>query len=77
MVIVPHPPYLPDLAPCNFALFFKLEIELKVRHFETVADNQRESQAELDSIEENDLHGAFEAWEETMGSLYTFSRRLF
>jgi hypothetical protein len=28
----------------------------------TVSDVQRESQAVLDSIKENDFHGAFEAW---------------
>jgi hypothetical protein len=31
-------------------------------HFQTVSDIQRESQAVLDSIKENDFHGAFEAW---------------
>jgi hypothetical protein len=61
MVIVPHPPYLPNLAPRDFALFPKLKKKLKGR-FETVSDIQRESQAVLDSIEENDFHGAFEAW---------------
>jgi hypothetical protein len=30
--------------------------------FETVSDIQRESQAVLDSIKENDFHGAFEVW---------------
>jgi hypothetical protein len=50
MVIVPHPPYLPDLAPCDFALFPKLKMKLKGRHFETVSDIQRDLQAVLDSI---------------------------
>jgi histone-lysine N-methyltransferase SETMAR len=61
MVIVPHPPYSPDLTPCDFALFPKLKMKLKGWHFETVSDIQRESQAVLDSIKENDFHGAFEA----------------
>jgi hypothetical protein len=30
--------------------------------FETVSDIQRELQAVLDSIKENDFHGSFEAW---------------
>jgi hypothetical protein len=38
MVIIPHPPYLPDLAPCDFALFPKMKVKLKGRHFETVSD---------------------------------------
>jgi hypothetical protein len=29
MVITPHPPYSPDLAPCDFALFPKLKMKLK------------------------------------------------
>jgi histone-lysine N-methyltransferase SETMAR len=32
-VIVPHPPYSPDLAPCDFALFPKLKMKLKGQHF--------------------------------------------
>jgi histone-lysine N-methyltransferase SETMAR len=62
MVIVPHPPYSPDLAPCDFVLFPKLKMKLRGRRFGTVSDIQRESQAVLDSIQGNDLHGAFEAW---------------
>jgi hypothetical protein len=37
-------------------------MKLKGRRFETVSDTQRESQAVLDSIKENNFHGAFEAW---------------
>jgi hypothetical protein len=29
MVILPHPPYSLDLAPCDFALFPKLKMKLK------------------------------------------------
>jgi hypothetical protein len=58
MVIIRHPPYSPDLAPCDFALFPKFKMKLKGRRFETVSDIQRESQAALDSIKKN---GAFEA----------------
>jgi hypothetical protein len=76
MVIVHHPSYLPNLAPCDFALF--PELKLKGQHFETVSDIRRESQAVLDSIKENDFHGAFEArGGGMMGSLNTFPRSLF
>jgi hypothetical protein len=53
------------LAPCGFAFFPKLKIKLKGRRLETVSDIQRESQAVLDSIKENDFHGVFEAWKKT------------
>jgi hypothetical protein len=62
MAIVPYPPYSPDLAPCDFALFPKLKMKLKAR-FEIVSDIQRELQAVLDSSKENHFHGAFQAWE--------------
>jgi hypothetical protein len=62
MVIVPHPPYLLDLVPCDFALFPKLKMKLKGRCFETASDIQRELQAVLYSIKENDFHSAFKAW---------------
>jgi hypothetical protein len=42
-------------------LFPKLKMKLKGRHFEAVSDIQRESEAGLDSIEENDFHGGFKA----------------
>jgi hypothetical protein len=61
MVIIPYRPYSPDLALCDCALFTKLKMKLKGRRFETVSDIQRESQAVLDSIQDNDFHGAFEA----------------
>jgi hypothetical protein len=42
-------------------------MKLKGRHFETASDIQTESQAVLDSIKENDFHGAFEAWKKRWG----------
>jgi hypothetical protein len=62
MVIFPHPPYSPDLALCDFDLFPKLKMKVKGRRFETVSEIQRESQAVLGSIKENEFHGPFEAW---------------
>jgi hypothetical protein len=43
-------------------LFPKLKKKLISQRSETVTDIKRESQAVLDSIRENDLHAAFEAW---------------
>jgi hypothetical protein len=39
-------------------------MRLKGRRFETVADIQKEFQAVLHSIKENNFHGAFKAWKE-------------
>jgi hypothetical protein len=48
MVIIPHPPYSPDLAPCDFLLFPKLKLKLKGRQFDTIEEIQGESQRVLD-----------------------------
>jgi hypothetical protein len=66
MVIVSHPLYSLDLASCDFAFFPKFKMKLKGRRFEMVSDNQRELQAILYSIKENDFHAAFEAWKKTI-----------
>jgi hypothetical protein len=39
-----------------------MKMKLKGRRSETVSDIQRESQAKLDSIQENDFNGVSEAW---------------
>jgi hypothetical protein len=57
-------------------LFPKLKLKGKGQRFKTVSDIQRELQAVLDWIKENEFHGAFDAWKK-LGSLYTFQRRLF
>jgi hypothetical protein len=36
MVILPHPLYLLDLAPCDLALFPKLKMKLKGQCFESI-----------------------------------------
>jgi hypothetical protein len=78
VVIFPHPSYLPDLAPCDFALFPKLKMKPKERRFETVSVIETESKAVLYSMKENDFHGTFERWKKKpVVSLYMFPRRLF
>jgi hypothetical protein len=38
--VVPHPPYLPDLAPCDFFLSLRLKSTLKGKRFQDVAEIQ-------------------------------------
>ena len=38
---LPHPPYSPDLAPCDFYLFSKLKSKLKGHHFGTMENMQK------------------------------------
>jgi hypothetical protein len=34
MAVMPHPPYSPDLAPCDFFLFQKMKLKLKGHRFD-------------------------------------------
>jgi hypothetical protein len=47
-----HPPYSPDLAPCNFRPFPKLKTALKDHRFSDIADIQQHVMTILQSIPE-------------------------
>jgi hypothetical protein len=49
MAVISHPPYSPDLAPCDFFLFPKMKLKLKVCQFDTIEEIQVESQRVLDT----------------------------
>jgi hypothetical protein len=38
MAVIPHPPYSPDLAPCDFFLFPKMKLKLKGRRFDAIEE---------------------------------------
>jgi len=59
----PHPPYSPDLAPCDFFLFPKMKLLLKGRRFDGLEDIQRESQNVLGKLREQDFQHAFQQWQ--------------
>jgi hypothetical protein len=54
-----HPPYSPDLAPCDFWLFPKLKNALKGQRFADVSDTQRNVKTLLRGIPENDFQDSF------------------
>jgi len=58
MAVIPHPPYSPDLAPCDFFLFSKMKLKLKGRQFDTIEKIQAESQRVLDTLIEKDFQEA-------------------
>jgi hypothetical protein len=62
MVFIPHPPYSPDLAPCDFSLFPKMKLKLKGHRFDTIVELQAESQRVLDTLTEKDFQEAFQKW---------------
>jgi hypothetical protein len=62
MTVIPHPPYSPHLAPCDFFLFPKEKLKLKLRHFDTIEEIETESQRVLDTLTEKDFQEAFQNW---------------
>ena len=63
MTVLPHPPYSPDLAHCDFFLFPKLKLRMKGRRFDTIEELQEESQRVLDTVPKSDFQGCFQAWQ--------------
>ena len=53
---VPQPPYSPDVAPCNFWLFPKL----RGRRYETIEEMKVAVTKVIDTITQEDFHGAFQ-----------------
>ena len=59
-----HPPYSPDLAPCDFFLFPKLKTHLKVHHFGTVEKVQAAATKALKNISSEDFLHCYEEWQQ-------------
>ena len=57
-----HPPYLPDLAPCNFFLFPKLKGILKRTRFQGVEDIKTSMTRHLKTITKEEFSQCFKAW---------------
>ncbi|UYV64611.1 hypothetical protein LAZ67_3001306, partial [Cordylochernes scorpioides] len=55
--VIPHPPYSPDLAPCDFFLFPRLKREMKGKHWETVENIQHHVTTFLRSIPVEEFQG--------------------
>ena len=61
-LMMPQPPYSPDLAPCDFFLFPKLKRPMKGRRYATIEEIKAASKEELNKITKNDFLKCFEDW---------------
>ena len=52
---LPHPPYNPDLAPCDFWLFIKLT----GCRYETIEEMKEAMMKVINTLTQEDIHGAF------------------
>ena len=55
IMIVPQPPYSPDLVPCDFCLFPKLT----ACRYETIEEKKEAVTKVIDTLTQEDFHGAF------------------
>ena len=57
---VPHPPYSPDLAPCDFWLFPKLKENLRGNRYSTSEDMKEALTRVLNTLTQENFQGAFQ-----------------
>ena len=61
--IVPHPPYSPDLAPCDFSLFPKFKKKFRGCCYETIEEMKEAVTKVIDRLTQEDFHGAFQKFQ--------------
>ena len=57
---VPHRPYSPDLAPCDFWLFPKLKEKLRGCSYETIEAMKEAMTKVIDTLTQEDFHRAWQ-----------------
>jgi histone-lysine N-methyltransferase SETMAR len=64
--LLPHPPYSPDLAPCDFFLFPKVKLLLKGKHYESKDAALAAFNGVLNDIGNTEWVACFESWFQRM-----------
>ncbi|CAI6344606.1 unnamed protein product [Macrosiphum euphorbiae] len=62
--VVPHPPYSPDLAPCDFFLFPKIKTDLKGQRFDDIETIKKNAVDQLKQLKVEDFQHCFKKWQE-------------
>ena len=75
--LLPHPPYSPDLAPCDFFLFPRIKKELKGRRFDKVEHLARAVQAVVEGIPKEDYENSFQSWRNRLERCIEFNGEYF
>jgi len=77
ITVVEQPPYLPDLAPCDFFLFPKIKSVLKGTHLMSVENVKAKTAEILNSLTEHDLQICFELLAASYAVVCQLRRKLF
>ena len=57
---IPHHPYSPDLAPCDFWLFPTLKEKFRSCRYQTIEEIKEAVIKVIDMLTQEDFHGAFQ-----------------
>jgi transposase len=68
--VVPHPPYSPDLAPCDFFLFPRLKSTLKGKTFQDIVEIQLNTTQQLQAIPKQAYQTCIEKWKESLHTIW-------
>ena len=77
VTLLPHPPYSPDLAPCDFFLFPKIKKELAGRHFDRVENLARAIKTITNNIEIREYEKCFQDWQTQLKRCIEFKGEYF
>ena len=59
ITVCPHPPYSPDLAPCDFWLFSKVKMAMKGKRFDSIQDIEAATTTQLKTLTKEDFQNCF------------------
>ncbi|PNF23576.1 hypothetical protein B7P43_G04958 [Cryptotermes secundus] len=77
MTPVPHPPYSPNLAPCDFFLFPRMKRDVKGKRFADVAEVKEKTTEALSSISKDEFRQCFEKWNKRLDKCISVSGEYF
>jgi len=63
ITVIPHPPYLPDLAPCDFFLLTCMKCQMKGKRFADVGEVKKKTLEVLNNISIEEFQKCFQQWE--------------
>ena len=72
-----HPPYSPDLAPCDFFLFQKFKSTLKETHFDDLENIKTNVTRPLKSVQKEEFSSCMVAWRKRMERCIETQRNYF
>jgi len=68
MTIIPHPPYSPDLAACDFCLFPHMIDQTKGKRFADVSEVKKKKLEFLNNISTEEFQKCFQQWGKNVGT---------